>query len=125
MVPEVIVLYDVFGFSSKRNAYRHPAKHLRVSMPLRVIQATILAVHEQTGRNRYSTHTVILRCGNFCCFQIIVRVREYITHSGCTGQHRPCLMFGVGEMLALFGVVAIQYDVISLLRLLLLFLLKA
>ena len=40
MVPEVIVLYDVFGFSSKRNAYRHPAKHLRVSMPLRVIQAT-------------------------------------------------------------------------------------
>ena len=40
MVPEVIVLYDVFGFSSKRNAYRHPAKHLRVSMPLSVIQAT-------------------------------------------------------------------------------------
>ena len=41
MVPEVIVLYDVFGFSSKRNAYRHPAKHLRVSMPLSVIQATV------------------------------------------------------------------------------------
>ena len=82
MVPEVIVLYDVFGFSSKRNAYRHPAKHLRVSMPLSVIQAT-RAPSNSEGDSRTGP-------GGESSYEYRTRTVEALRCSYCQGgQRRP------------------------------------